>query len=1041
MDNYELNPFTGNFDIVGVSIDKLKQILSTLTEPLVFAGTVIVLDNGGQESNAIAVHSVNEELTFTGPIVPDETLLSAVKCDPGWVWLVVTGGLSHELGQLNVSDNILIVSPTDGKGLHAEVLTGIVPIGYQFIGVADPTTNDNDIDINVKCAWLAATAGTYTGLGNVVVDDNEIAVITRVASGGVASYAKVSLGKYVKTSDIADNLETDDETKVLSAKQGKILNEQIKGVGGFVDLSLTLIEDSYYSYNTISNIMNSQTSVRQGTNCVIIPCSEGDIFKIFGHGSTIIKLYAFTDDNCTVLLTNTSSIDWHTTGGEVTAPSGSTRLYINFLKYEQTDKVQKFTVLQQGIVQRIDDCVERIEQLENNEDLYLTHSDIADNLNTDDSQKALSAKQGKILNEQIKGVGGFVDLSLTLIEDSYYSYNTISNIMNSQTSVRQGTNCVIIPCSEGDIFKIFGHGSTIIKLYAFTDDNCTVLLTNTSSIDWHTTGGEVTAPSGSTRLYINFLKYEQTDKVQKFTVLQQGIVQRIDDCVERIEQLENNEDLYLTHSDIADNLNTDDSQKALSAKQGKILNEQINGVVIMQDVTGIVEHTYINLRDSAIYSTGVQVSTAEGSGFDCASLKISCVPGDKFKIWGLGPTNILKLYAFVRQDQLILNRATFPLIVRENGIDVCAPDEAAYLYVNLFDYDSTTDKVQKYVVVQEGIEQRINNLDNKVEILSKEAKPVYKEKVFIAFGDSVTEFAGTDGKRWTDYAEEIMNCHIINCAIGGSHMNDPYGTELFDPSHNYEVGAYVFYKPDTTMNVYRCTTAHSGPWDDNDFTDVTTTAVTGGIAYGPIFTYRMIKAFCNTAISDPYERFRDQIAAAEAIYTWKTSHDDNRAIIQELVDAKPDLIEAVLIAEGTNDYNATDSWGTSGSFDTTTLLGAINESIRLLNSTFKSMKVFYVTPTVRWYNYSGGTGIQSDFSDYYDKNGIAPKTFREYVHEILMNEYINNHVPCVNLYDELQWTMYNFSNYFRDNDGTHPTKGFRYIAQKVASFLISNKNF
>ena len=867
MDNYELNPFTGNFDIVGVSIDKLKQILSTLTEPLVFAGTVIVLDNGGQESNAIAVHSVNEELTFTGPIVPDETLLSAVKCDPGWVWLVVTGGLSHELGQLNVSDNILIVSPTDGKGLHAEVLTGIVPIGYQFIGVADPTTNDNDIDINVKCAWLAATAGTYTGLGNVVVDDNEIAVITRVASGGVASYAKVSLGKYVKTSDIADNLETDDETKVLSAKQGKILNEQIKGVGGFVDLSLTLIEDSYYSYNTISNIMNSQTSVRQGTNCVIIPCSEGDIFKIFGHGSTIIKLYAFTDDNCTVLLTNTSSIDWHTTGGEVTAPSGSTRLYINFLKYEQTDKVQKFTVLQQGIVQRIDDCVERIEQLENNEDLYLTHSDIADNLNTDDSQKALSAKQGKILNEQI------------------------------------------------------------------------------------------------------------------------------------------------------------------------------NGVVIMQDVTGIVEHTYINLRDSAIYSTGVQVSTAEGSGFDCASLKISCVPGDKFKIWGLGPTNILKLYAFVRQDQLILNRATFPLIVRENGIDVCAPDEAAYLYVNLFDYDSTTDKVQKYVVVQEGIEQRINNLDNKVEILSKEAKPVYKEKVFIAFGDSVTEFAGTDGKRWTDYAEEIMNCHIINCAIGGSHMNDPYGTELFDPSHNYEVGAYVFYKPDTTMNVYRCTTAHSGPWDDNDFTDVTTTAVTGGIAYGPIFTYRMIKAFCNTAISDPYERFRDQIAAAEAIYTWKTSHDDNRAIIQELVDAKPDLIEAVLIAEGTNDYNATDSWGTSGSFDTTTLLGAINESIRLLNSTFKSMKVFYVTPTVRWYNYSGGTGIQSDFSDYYDKNGIAPKTFREYVHEILMNEYINNHVPCVNLYDELQWTMYNFSNYFRDNDGTHPTKGFRYIAQKVASFLISNKNF
>ena len=30
---------------------------------------------------------------------------------------------------------------------------------------------------------------------------------------------------------------------------------------------------------------------------------------------------------------------------------------------------------------------------------------------------------------------------------------------------------------------------------------------------------------------------------------------------------------------------------------------------------------------------------------------------------------------------------------------------------------------------------------------------------------------------------------------------------------------------------------------------------------------------------------------------------------------------------------------------------------------------------------------------------------------------------------------------FNDNDGTHPKKGFKEIAKKIASFLIANKTF
>ena len=45
------------------------------------------------------------------------------------------------------------------------------------------------------------------------------------------------------------------------------------------------------------------------------------------------------------------------------------------------------------------------------------------------------------------------------------------------------------------------------------------------------------------------------------------------------------------------------------------------------------------------------------------------------------------------------------------------------------------------------------------------------------------------------------------------------------------------------------------------------------------------------------------------------------------------------------------------------------------------------------------------------------------------------------MYNTLGWNKYNFSQYFNDSDGTHPKKGFKEIAKKIASFLIANKTF
>lgn len=336
MDNYEYNPITNTWDRVGVSKDKLNQILAAVNAPMVFAGTVIVVDNGGAEANNIAVHSVNEELTFDTHITPDETLLSEIECAPGWVWVVSEGGLSHELGQLNTGDQILIVSPTDGQGLHAEVLNNIVPIGYQFMGVADTTTNDNDVDVNVKCAWITGTPGTYTGLDNIVVDDNEFAVILREPSGGgVPVYTKKTLNKYVLTSNIDDTqLANPAENSVAKAEDTMQLKAKLEGVTA---------SETKQSYTLQSGYVNHDGSIKTtSSNHVVI--ALGTAKKVRFLGQTIASpsgdnlSYAFWNSDTYIDASTVVSSTYYDqrTGSEsqpkeysVSVPPGATHIAIS----------------------------------------------------------------------------------------------------------------------------------------------------------------------------------------------------------------------------------------------------------------------------------------------------------------------------------------------------------------------------------------------------------------------------------------------------------------------------------------------------------------------------------------------------------------------------------------------------------------------------------------------------------------------------------------------------------------------------------------
>jgi hypothetical protein len=113
------------------------------------------------------------------------------------------------------------------KDLH-DTMKGILEAGDIFMGVATDETVPEVSNRDYSYAWLTATAGTYTNMGNLVVAAGEIAVLRRYTTGGdTTAWEKKTLGTYLTGSDIVDNLNSSDATKALSAKQGKALKALI----------------------------------------------------------------------------------------------------------------------------------------------------------------------------------------------------------------------------------------------------------------------------------------------------------------------------------------------------------------------------------------------------------------------------------------------------------------------------------------------------------------------------------------------------------------------------------------------------------------------------------------------------------------------------------------------------------------------------------------------------------------------------------------------------------------------------------------------
>ena len=256
-------------------------------------------------------------------------------------------------------------------------------------------------------------------------------------------------------------------------------------------------------------------------------------------------------------------------------------------------------------------------------------------------------------------------------------------------------------------------------------------------------------------------------------------------------------------------------------------------------------------------------------------------------------------------------------------------------------------------------------------------------KTILCFGDSLTQFKDANNLRYSDYLASLTGCKVENAGIGGTQLCQRV-TPVLSPSSLLEGWAGL-----DMASLIKA-------WVDNDW-DTVDACVT---------------------------------------YQYNYSHSrDYRAIVANLKTINIADVDIVTIFGGTNDFTSeVTELGDAGSTNIQNVAGAVEEITRILQTAKPSIEIYFFTPIVR---YVVNTRTEANWSDNYITQG---RKLPDVVNTIASScQYW--HVPCRNWYWDLGWTRFNFSNFFNDNDGTHPYKGFKYLGIKMFEFLKTQTQF
>lgn len=254
---------------------------------------------------------------------------------------------------------------------------------------------------------------------------------------------------------------------------------------------------------------------------------------------------------------------------------------------------------------------------------------------------------------------------------------------------------------------------------------------------------------------------------------QKGIREEINDIkkgnkrlIERLEELENNP----SGAEVVDSLDSDDPTKALSAKQGKVLEEAINGVKKESK-------EYITLTDGRYYNTGtanvgqsfVKDGTNSGTKFSCA--KINVLEGEVYELKCVGGgTNAVRTYVLVDAEGVVVERGGYTSDYREEAKIINILSDGILYYNTEY---KEGDYLAKLLSIQVGGYKQYT--DNAVSAIPN----AVKGKTYILCGDSQV---GQTGK-FCEYLAELLKCDVYMCGFGGMRYADSANSTIAQ-SHN-----------------------------------------------------------------------------------------------------------------------------------------------------------------------------------------------------------------------------------------------------------------
>ena len=602
---------------------------------------------------------------------------------------------------------------------------------------------------------------------------------------------------------------------------------------------------------------------------------------------------------------------------------------------------------------------------------------IANNLTTDDPTAALSAAQGVVLEGEITTledtVNGSYQPSYTpqaLTADKYYN---LSGTVPNSPSTLAGCYCVEIAVTEGEVYRVSGYrnSNTASRLWATADSGRDrVRYASTVATPGRATF-TITINAGESYLFANLKDYDadQGDGVWKVT--QQwvdGLSDQVDDLDNRVTALEGQ-----SIPSVVDSLTSTSTTDALSANQGRVLNEDVNGVTT--EVTtelALNADKYFNTNNSRV-PTESNLSAATGT-YCCYVYPVQ--EGEVYRIYGKGDSGAHQLYALADADRYVIAGGTpgAAMNTRTNGYDLTIPAGVARLVVNLYQYNSTYDKVLKVDhVTSQCVKSDISDLQTSLAQLYPLALPL-KDKKVMFFGDSITDYT-YNGWGLVGYFRLASLANCYKAAIGGTRF---------------------------------CQRAT--PVD---------TPTTSTEAYAALDICNMVKAWCEAD-------YTKQDAAT-------TYLGDHAARVTALKDNPIGGVDIVCIGGGTNDMTANSPIGsdTDNTFDS--IKGALNKMVELLLTANPKLKIYFYSPVVGYHGAGGRTDANWDDNHQFNSGLTKP----EYI-DIFAARARANHIPYINLYWTLGWNQTNFSEYFLDSDDHHPYKGFDVIGRRLYQQVVNN---